>query len=152
MQIFIHTPNGIAFADDLDATATIADLMDKAGLTDSTAWLEDVEDPLDPGAVVSTVAGDKAHIHVNRCRRIDVTIQFAGQTKARQFPPGATIQAVRSWAVGPDGFDLPAKERPRHEVGVCGSGVIADRNDHVGTLATDCGLCLDLAPKDRFQG
>ena len=50
------------------------------------------------------------------------------------------------------GFDLPVKERPKHEVGICGTGVIAERNDHIGTLATDCALCLDLAPKDRFQG
>lgn len=58
MQIFIHTPNGLALAEDIDDTATIADLMDKAGLSDSTAWLQDAEDPLELTDLVATVAGD----------------------------------------------------------------------------------------------
>lgn len=152
MQIFLHTPTGLALVENLDDNATIADLIDKAGLTDATAWAENGEDPLETADLVASVVGDRGHIHINRCRRVDVTVNYAGKQKSRTFAPGATIQATRQWAIGPNGFDLPAKERPKHEVGVCGTGVIADRNDHVGTLAADCVLCLDLAPKDRFQG
>ena len=152
MQIFLHTPTGVALVEQLDDTTTIADLMDKAGLTDATAWIENAEDPLELTDLVAQIAGDKGHVHVNHCRRVDVTINYGGKHKSHGFAPGATIQAVRQWAVGLDGFDLPVKERPKHEVGVCGSGIIADRNDHIGTLASDCALCLDLAPEDRFQG
>lgn len=152
MQIFLHTPTGLALVEKLDDTTTIADLIDKAGLTDATAWIEDAEDPLEFTDLVAQIAGDKGHIHVSHCRRVDVTVNYGGKQKSQGFAPGATIQAVRQWAVGQDGFDLPVKERPKHEVGVCGTGVIADRNDHVGTLASDCALCLDLGPKDRFQG
>lgn len=98
------------------------------------------------------VVNDNDHIHLNRCRRVEVTVNFAGNERTRWFAPGATIQVVRRWAVGPNGFDLPEKERPKHEVGVCGTGNIAERTDHVGTLAVECSLCLNLAPKDRFQG
>lgn len=152
MQIFLHTPTGLALVEKLDDATTIADLIDQAGLTDASAWIEDGEDALELTDRVAQVAGDKSHIHVNRCRRVDVSINYGGKQKSHGFSPGSTIQAVRQWAVGKDGFDLPVKERPKHEVGVCGTGVIADRNDHIGTLATDCTLCLDLAPKDRFQG
>lgn len=152
MQIFLHTPTGLALVEKLDDATTIADLIDQAGLTDASAWIEDGEDALELTDRVADVAGDKGHIHVNRCPRVDVTINYGGKQKSHGFAPGSTVQAVRQWAVGKDGFDLPVKERPKHEVGVCGTGVIADRNDHIGTLATDCALCLDLAPKDRFQG
>jgi hypothetical protein len=152
MQIFLHTPTGLALLEGLDDTTTIADVIHKTGLIDATAWVENTEDPLDLTALVAQTAGDKGHIHINHCRRVDVTINYGGRQKSHGFAPGTTIHVVRQWAVGPDGFDLPVKERPKHEVGVCGTGIIADRNDHIGTLASDCALCLDLAPKDRFQG
>jgi hypothetical protein len=151
MQIFVHTENGLTI-EDVDEAATIADLGDKVRVEDATGWLEDADSPLDGTELVVNAVGDKGHVHLTRCPRVEVTVNFAGKQKTHRFAPGATISRVRRWAVGPDGFDLPQNERPKHELGVCGSGVVADRNDHIGTLATDCALCLDLAPKDRFQG
>ena len=151
MQIFVHTPDGLTL-NTVEDTATLADLADAAGIKDSTAWLEDVDEPLAVSAAAATAVGDKGHVHLSRCRSVEVTINFAGKQKTHRHAPGTTIGRVRRWAIGEDGFDLPQKERPKHEVGICGTGIIADRNDHIGTLATDCELCLDLAPKDRFQG
>ena len=151
MQIFVHSPNGLVLQD-IDDQTSVRDLVTQVGLADASAWLEDTDEPLDPTNVLANVVTDNGHIHLNHCRRVEVTVNFAGKEKARKFAPSATIQAARQWAVGPNGFDLPAKERPKHEVGVCGTGNLAERTDHVGTLATDCSLCLNLAPKDRFQG
>jgi hypothetical protein len=151
MQIFLHTHTGLTI-EAVDETTTIAAIAEAAGITDATGWLEDVDEPLNLSDTIGKVACDNAHLHLGRCRRIEVTVNFAGKSKMHQFAPGTTIGRVRHWAVGDDGFDLPQKERPKHEVGLCGTGVIADRNDHIGTVATDCALCLDLAPKDRFQG
>lgn len=151
MQIFLHTNSGIALTEHLGEGTTIGDVVAQTGIADATAWAEDSDEPLDAAALAATI-GDKRHIHITRCRRITVTVNYAGRQKERKFAPGATIQAVRRWAIGPDGFGLPETQRPKHEVGVCGTGVLAERDDHVGTLATDCSLCLDLAPKDRFQG
>lgn len=151
MQIFIHTNDGLTL-EIVDETTTIAELADRAGIADAAAWLEDADEELGLAELASDAVGDKCHVHLNRCRCIEATISFAGKQKTHEFAPGTTIGRVRRWAVGEHGFDLPDKERPKHEVGLCGSGVIADRNDHIGTLATACGLCLDLAPKDRFQG
>jgi hypothetical protein len=99
-----------------------------------------------------TVVEVKAHIGIHRCRRVLVTVNFLGETKERRFVPTATVDAVRRWAVGIHGFDLPAAERLEHEVGVCGTRVVADRRVRVGALATRCALCLDLDLRDRFQG
>jgi hypothetical protein len=150
MQIFVHTPHGLTLENVAD-DATIGDLAAAAGLDDCSGWLEDADDELSLGATVAAV-GDHGHLHLNRCKRIEVTIHFAGRDKAHRFAPSATVGRVRRWAVGEDGFDLPQTQRPKHEIGVCDAGVIADRQDHIGTLADDCKLCLDLAPKDRFQG
>jgi hypothetical protein len=151
MQIFLHTDTGLTL-ETIDDSTTIADLAEAAGVDDAIGWLEDTDDPIDSDTKAAVVVGDNGHLHVNRCRRVEVTINFAGRTKTHAFAPGTTVGRVRRWAIGDGGFDLPQKERPKHEVGICGTGVIADRNDHIGTLATNCQLCLDLAPKDRFQG
>lgn len=151
MRIFLHTDSGLTLQT-IDETTTIAELSEAAGVDAAIGWLEDADEPLDGSTRVAAAVGDKGHLHLNRCRRVEVAINYAGRTKTHCFVPGATLGRVRRWAIGENGFDLPQKERPKHEVGVCGTGIIADRNDHVGTLATDCELCLDLAPKDRFQG
>lgn len=151
MRIFLHTDSDLTLQD-IDETTTVAELAEAAGIDDATGWPEDGDEPLDGGTSVAAAVGDNGHLHLNRCRRVEVTISYAGKTRNHAFPPGTTIGRVRRWAIGEDGFDLPKKERPKHKVGLCGTGIIADRNDHIGTLATDCALCLDLAPKDRFQG
>ena len=151
MQIFLHSTGGLTL-ETVDESTTIADLADIASVETAIGWLEDADEPLAGDTLVVAVSGDNGHLHVSRCRQIEITISFAGKTKIHPFPPSATVRRVRRWAIGPEGFDLPEKERPKYEVGVCGTGVIADRNDHVGTLASDCKLCFDLAPKDRFQG
>jgi hypothetical protein len=81
-----------------------------------------------------------------------VTVRYGGDNTETGFPPAATLQAVFAWVTGPGGFNLPADQRAKHDLGVCGTGVLADRNTHIGSLATECSLCLDLAPRDRFQG
>lgn len=151
MQIFVHTTDGLTL-EDVDDGTTVAELAASAGQPDASGWAEDADSPLDGMARVAGAIGDKGHIHISRCHRVTVTVNMAGKIKAREFAPATTITRVRRWTIGEDGFDLPQKERPKHEVGVCGTGLIADRNAHIGTLATDCALCLDLAPKDRFQG
>jgi hypothetical protein len=151
MPIFIHTPNGIALAEDINATTIRAEPMDEAGLGGPGARLGGVEDPLGSTDTVD-IPEVKAHIGIHRCRRVRVTINFVGEHKERRFVPSATIQAVRRWAIGAHGFNLSAEEQPEHEVGVCSTGVIADRDERVGALATRCALCLDLAPTNRFRG
>jgi len=150
MDIFVHTPHGLTL-ENVEEEATIGDLLAAAGLDDGAGWREDADDELTSSTTMAVI-GEHGHLHLNRCRGVEVTIHFVGKERTHRFAPGTTVGRVRRWAVGEDGFDLPKTQRPKHELGVCHTGMIADRQDHIGTLATDCELCFDLAPKDRFQG
>jgi hypothetical protein len=152
MSIFSHNPNRIALAEDLDGTTTRARLLDEARLIDSVDRAEDGDGPT-PTETPVDIGGPetRSHVDIHRCRRVLVTVNLDEWHLERRFIPSATIQAVRRWAVGMHGFNLAPEKEPRYEVGVCGKGVIADRNVRVGLLATRCRLCLDLAPRDRFQ-
>ena len=125
----------------------------RAGRLDPAAPVGDGNDPAGTTGADRTVAVTevKAHIGIHRCRRVLVTVNFAGERIERRFVPTATIQAVRRWAVGIHGFNLSPAQQPEHEVSVCNTGVAADRRIRVGALATRCTLCLDLARRDRFN-
>jgi hypothetical protein len=145
MPNVIPPTNGLAERNDaarnraerLDPAAPVGDGNDPAGTTGA-----------DRTVAVTEV---RAHIGIHRCRRVLVTVNFAGERIERRFVPTATIQAVRRWAVGIHGFDLSAEQQPEHEVSVCNTGVVADRKTRVGALAIRCTLCLDLARRDRFN-
>lgn len=151
MELFLHTSDGIAITE-IDEQTTIDDLAIRVGQPDAAAWIEDSDDALEPTTKVAEVVGHRGHLHLSRCREIRVTVRFGGDDIEDTRPPGATVQTIFAWATGPKGYKLSAEQRAKHEVGVCGTGVIADRNDHIGSLATDCALCLDLAPRERYQG
>lgn len=151
MRLFIHSDNGIAVTDDLDDDVTVGDVISSTGLDDAAAWAENSDEPLEPAASAASI-GDQGHVFVGRCRKVTVTVHFAADRIERDFPPSVPVRVVRRWAIGPQGFDLPATEAPKHEVGVCGTEAVAEHDDHIGSLADACALCLDLVPKDRFQG
>jgi len=84
------TPNsGVALTEELDDTTTIGDLVAQTELAEATAWAQDADEPLDKGALASTI-GDKGHVHITRCRRITVTVNYAGKHVERKVGPGAT--------------------------------------------------------------
>lgn len=118
-----------------------------------SVWLEDADEPLavDSSLTAARVA-DRAHVHVSRCHRVVVTIRFGGDSKEHKFAPGATVNKVFHWAVGKQGFDLPKTERATHTLGVTGTSTEADRDAHVGSLAVNCAVSFDLAPKVRYAG
>ena len=96
---------------------------------------------------------DRSHIHISRCHRITVRIRYGGDSKTHEFAPGATIASVFAWATGPNGFELTASERAKHTLGICDTLTQPDKSEHIGSLATEeCSVCLDLAPKERFEG
>jgi hypothetical protein len=154
MELYVHVQG----TEDIrrvpaDETDRIGDLVAEHGEAGASAWLEEAEEPLDPAvSLASAGVGDRAHVHVSRCRRVEVGVRFGGETKTREFPPGATVNAVFAWAVGPQGFKLTDAERAKHTLGLCGGQTEADRDAHVGSLATDCAVCFDLAPKARYAG
>ncbi len=128
MEIYVHTRGGgdeIALIE-LESTWTVAEVLSRtAAPGDADAWLEEGEKPLERAATLATVGvEDRAHLHVSTC-----------------------------WAAGPQGFGLTPSERAKHTLAVCDGNIELDRSAHIGSFTgEDCSTCLDLAPKERFEG
>lgn len=155
MKIFVH-PQGSAEVREVEApsNATVGSLLaDLAGGDGVQLWLEDGDEALSPDVTLTETGIDEfSHLHHGACKTVAVTVRFGGEAKEHAVPPASTVQALFEWAAGNKGFDLPAEQRAKHTLGLCGTQTEADRRDHVGSLATDCRVCFDLAPKARYQG
>jgi hypothetical protein len=151
MDLYLHIENGEAVDIVTVDGANKVDVL--LAESDELLWLEDTDEPLDPAATLVEVGlVDRAHVHRGRRRRIATTVRFNGAVKEREFPPGTTVERVFRWAVGNNGFDLPHDQRATHTLGVTGTDVEADRDAHVGSLATGGVVSFDLAPKARYAG
>jgi hypothetical protein len=149
-EVFVHTKAGRSRRQ-IDATTKVGDLRE--GDSEASVWLEDATEALDPEAMLASVVKERDQVDVSRCRRVAVTVRYGGDSKTKEFTPGTTIARVFVWATGKEGFSLSSSEAAKHVLGLCGTQTQPDRADHVGTYATDeCTLCLDLAPKERFEG
>lgn len=154
MEIYLHTKGSQPILIAVEPDTTLAELVNRSGVADGRAWLEDADDEFEASASVASAGlNNRAHVHVGVCRRIAVSVEQGGNTLAHDFPPGATIAAAFAWAVGPHGFNLSAAERAKHTLILCGTNDEPDRSTHVGSLAgDDCSVCLSLVPKERFEG
>lgn len=62
-------------------------------------FLEDEDEPVDEAILVkerATAKGLKVHIH--RCRHVEVTVTFNGETVEPRFSPSATVAGMKRWA------------------------------------------------------
>ena len=119
--------------------------------------IEDQETELSPDLSLEEAhIGHRSRVHVHRCHRVEITVNFNAAHIARAFPPSATIERVKRWAVGPapEGFGLHEVDATEHLLQLCHSTTRPDEETHIGSLVTfpDCGLCFDLVPKVRVEG
>ncbi len=96
--------------------------------------------------------GDKCHIHIHRCHRIYVSVNFNGQQETRKFPPSATVDRVKKWAAKT--FDLSPVDAAEHTLQLTGSDERPDEDIHIGSLVIfpNDQLQFDLVPKVRVEG
>lgn len=154
MELYVHTRGRELALQEVDATAKVAAIATSCGQEGAAVWLQGAEEPLNSELTIKQAGlQNRGHVHVSACKRIDVTVQFIERDKSHAFPPGATVEAVFAWAVGPQGFELPERERLKHLLAPCDANEPADKNRHVGSYATEeCTACFDLIPKERFEG
>ena len=158
IEIYLHTagaesPNLI----EVSSEGLVGDLLGPGDqpASDVSLWLEDGDQPLDPGSTLSD-AGivHRCHVHRGRCATVKVHVRHNGLTLEREFRPAARIAGVFLWATGPDGFKLPAEQIPKHGLIVPGGDEFLGSDVHIGSLVSGdrCVVILDLSPKDRPQG
>jgi hypothetical protein len=112
-------------------------------------FLEDAEEPL---------SQDHRHesgsifLHHNRCKRIDVTVRYAGKTFQHGFAPGTTLRKIKRRAEKK--LDIDAADAVELSLQLAGTTDRPDEATHVGSLAAPktCAVVFDLVPSDRING
>lgn len=95
---------------------------------------------------------DRDRLHLNRCRKVAVTVNFNGRSIEETFPPATTVGKVKKWA--DKEFEIDKLDAPKHALQICGTARRPDEDAHIGTLTAspDCRVCFDLVPKERVEG
>lgn len=116
-------------------------------------WMENSDEPLDMDGTLKK-AGVKKHsrLHVHRCPRIKVNVNYQNKTETHPFAPSATIGEVKKWA--DKKFGLSPVDATEHALQLCNSAERPSVDVHLGSLtsAPDCAVCFDLVPKQRVEG
>lgn len=140
-----------------DATfATLkARLAEKHGFpVDALVFIEDEDEPCDEIVLVRERATAKGlKIHVHRCRHVEVTVTFNGETVDRRFSPSTTVARIKRWAAEQK-FGMTAAEAGEHVLQIAGSHDRPAPGTHIGTLTDGkvCRVAFDLVADQRVNG
>lgn len=151
--VLVRVPEGGTVRDVVEA-ARARGLRTEDGETPSvTVENDDAELDLDASLSGAGIA-DRGRVHVHRCKKVAVTVNFNADQKTGEVPPSTTVKKLKKWADSKQGFDLRGADATEHLLQVCGSGERPDEDTHVGSLVEvpDCSLCFDLVPKSRVEG
>ncbi|MBX3283538.1 MAG: hypothetical protein KF756_13825 [Acidobacteria bacterium] len=95
---------------------------------------------------------DRSRVHIHRCRKVKVTVNFNGETEVDNFPPSTMVGKVKKWA--DKKFDIDKIDATEHALQLCGTATRPDEDTHIGALTKNpsCSVCFDLVPKRRVEG
>ncbi|MQB46042.1 hypothetical protein [Rhizobium sp. ICMP 5592] len=140
-----------------DATFAIlkTSLIEKHGVArDALLFLEDEDEPLNETTLVKERASAKGlKVHIHRCRHVEVTVTFNGETAERRFSPSATVARVKRWAAEKK-FGMSEDEAGEHVLQIAGTHDRPAPGTHIGALTDGkvCALAFDLVPDERVNG
>ena len=132
-------------------------LVEKHGMdtdTEVLMFIEDRDEPVEGGLLVHEHAeACVIKIHVHRCRHIEVTVTFNGETVEHRFGPGTTIARVKKWAAEHK-FGMSPEDASEHVLQIAGSQDQPTPGTHLGSLVSHgkCRLAFDLVPDGRVNG
>jgi hypothetical protein len=139
------------------AVGDIIDLLAQHGVKPETGmflFVEDDEDGHDLADRKTKVKGIKrgCRIHIGRCRKIAVSVNFLERTIEHKFAPGARVRKVKAWAV--DKLKIDPKDAGEHVLRLCGTTrePATDTPLHELTQGRECSVCFDLVPVKRVEG
>ena len=143
-----------------DTVADIVKVAREHGLVapeDSEVFVfaENTDVPLELDATIDEVGlAPRSRVHIHRCKGVEVTVNYNQGEKKGYFPPSATVDWVKQWAVGKDQYAMSPVDATEHVLEVCNSAVRPDEDVHIGTLVkfSDGTLCFDLVAKQRVEG
>ena len=138
----------------VDPDKTVEDFAIEYGGKGALVWLEDGKESLKPEMTLAELGVTaRCHIHVSFCQIVEVKVRYDGLTIEDSVSPAATSGAILKWAAGPEGFKLTDSQIAKHLLVTCETKTELEQTAHIGFFADDdCSVCLDLVPKERFQG
>ena len=154
MEIFLHQRAIHTGFVEVDTGKKVRDFGIECLGEGASVWLEDGKEALDPEKTLEEAGVvERCHIHVSTCKGIVVKVRFGGDSIEDSFPPPTTADSILKWAASPEGFKLTDSEAAKHLLAICGTNTELDQADHIGFYADDdCSVCLDLLPRERFEG
>lgn len=154
MEIFLHQRATETVFIKADPDKTVGDFAKECLDEGALVWLEDGKEPLDPEKTLAEVGVvERCHLHVSTCKGVLVKVRFGGDSLEKSFPPPTSADLILKWATSPEGFKLTDGEAAKHVFAICGTDTELDQADHIGFYADDdCSACLDLLPRERFEG
>lgn len=96
-----------------------------------SVFVENLEEPCDPSKPVPHQHRKHVH-HVHRHKRIEVSVDYGGETLMRTYPPSATVGSILKWAVGSEGFKIDPTFAPEMQLALVGSLVELPDAAHIG--------------------
>ncbi len=114
-------------------------------------FYEDTDEPLPIDCHLQS-DGDSVYLHVSRCKRVEVTVNFNGQLFERKFSPATTIGRLKRWAAKEAG--ISKEDATEYALQIAGTDERPDGEAHLGSLVecTNCNIEFDLVPTDRVNG
>lgn len=155
--IQVHGRPGLIEAEVSEAATLhdIHDLLRASGVPTDAIYLfiDEAEEPHKADAH-GRIAGLKhgCRIHATHCRRINVTVNFAGRSVEREFAPGVRVHVVKKWAVHE--FGMAPQDAAEHVLQICGSTTRPTSDTPLNELVAgaSCALSFDLVPETRVEG
>lgn len=112
---------------------------------------EDADEPLLDHHLVRHHGDGTKILHRSRCKKIAVTVRYAGRAVSRDFGPGSTLDRVKRWAERKLGIDQA--DAAEMSLQIAGSQDRPDGSTHIGSLVQKCcEIAFDLLPSDRING
>ena len=154
MEVFLHQRAIETGFIKVDPDKKVGDLATECLGEGALVWIEDGKDALDLEKTLAEAGVvDRCHIHVSICKGVFVKVRFGGDVIEESLSPATTAGIILKWAASPDGFKLTDSEAAKHLLAICGTNTELDQADHIGFFADDdCSVCLDLLPRERFEG
>ena len=124
------------------------------GETDVLIFVEDCDESMDENVTIGSITTTgSAKLHVHRCRKVAVSVSFAGKTVMREFGPGNTLAHIKRWAAERE-FGMTKEDAGEHLLQIAGTHDRPAPGTHVGVLAScpACRVAFDLVPDQRING
>ncbi len=150
--ILVHLPKGGTVRDLLCAAQEHGLKMDDhEGVF--AVFIENAEAPINSESSLEGAGiHHHARVHVHRCHKIQVTVNFNERQIHRVFSPSHTVGQVKMWAAREIGLsEIDATE---HALQITGTSERPYEDIHIGTLVShqNCRISFDLVPKKRVEG